>query len=107
MTGTYASPSRGQVGGRAFWHPAPRRRFRASGEAQIVPIPREAVAGRPVKDLRREHGLGNATFCTWKSKHGGLEASERVPLTVVAAPNTVRSADFMNDVLGDRTQNDP
>ena len=101
------SISRTGRGGRAFWHPAPRRRSQAGGEAQIVPIPREAAAGRAVKDPHREHGTGNATFRTWKSKQGGPQVSARVPPTVVAAPNTVWSADFMNDALGERTPNDP
>ena len=45
-------------------------------EAQIVAILKEADGGRPVKELCREHGISNATYYVWKSKYGGLEASE-------------------------------
>ena len=45
-------------------------------EAQIVSILKEADGGRPVKELCREHGISNATYYVWKSKYGGLEASE-------------------------------
>ncbi len=45
-------------------------------ETQIVSILTEADAGRAVKDLCREHGISPATYYNWKSKYGGLDASE-------------------------------
>ena len=45
-------------------------------ETQIVEILKEAEAGRPVKELCRQHGISDATYYNWKSKYGGLEASD-------------------------------
>ena len=45
-------------------------------ETQIVSILKEADSGIPVKDLCRKHGISDATYYKWKSKYGGLEASE-------------------------------
>ena len=51
------------------------RRSRFS-ETQIVAILKEGEAGRRVKEICREHGISNATYNKWKSKYGGLEASD-------------------------------
>ena len=45
-------------------------------ETQIVSILKEAEAGRKVEDVCREHGISNATYYQWKSKYGGMEASD-------------------------------
>ena len=45
-------------------------------ETQIVSILKQADAGVPVKDLCRQAGISAATYYQWKSKYGGLEASE-------------------------------
>ena len=45
-------------------------------ETQIVSILKQADAGVPVKDLCRQAGISVATYYQWKSKYGGLEASE-------------------------------
>ena len=45
-------------------------------ETQIVRILKEAEAGRPVKEVCREYGVSSATFYKWKSKYGGMEASD-------------------------------
>ena len=45
-------------------------------EEQIIGILREADAGGTVKDLCRRHGIATATYYQWKSKYGGLEASD-------------------------------
>ena len=37
---------------------------------------KEAEAGKPVKDLCREHGIAEQTNYRWKAKDGGLEVSE-------------------------------
>ena len=39
-------------------------------------ILKEADAGRPVNELRRQHGISSATYYKWKAKYGGLEASD-------------------------------
>lgn len=45
-------------------------------EQQIFAILKEAEAGAAVKEVCRRHGLSPATFYQWKSKYGGLEASD-------------------------------
>lgn len=45
-------------------------------ETQIVRILKEAEAGRLVKDVCREYGISDATYYNWKSKYGGMEASD-------------------------------
>lgn len=45
-------------------------------ESEIVGILKEADAGVAVKDLCRKHGISQATYYNWKSKYGGMEASD-------------------------------
>ncbi len=50
-----------------------RSRF---SETQIVSILKEAERGMSVVDLCRKHGMSDAAFYKWRSKYGGLEASD-------------------------------
>ncbi len=45
-------------------------------ENQIVSILKEADAGAKVKEICRRHGFSDATFYNWKSKYGGMQASD-------------------------------
>lgn len=45
-------------------------------EHQIVRILKFVESGRTVKEVCREHGVSNATYYKWKSKYGGMEASD-------------------------------
>ena len=45
-------------------------------ETQIVSILKEADAGRKIDDICRQHGISPATYYNWKSKYGGMEASD-------------------------------
>jgi len=45
-------------------------------ETQIVAILKEADTGMLVKDICRKHGISDATYYNWKSKYGGMEASD-------------------------------
>lgn len=45
-------------------------------DSQIIAILKEADAGMKVKDLCRKHGISDATYYKWKSKFGGMEASD-------------------------------
>jgi putative transposase len=45
-------------------------------EHEIVAILKEADAGESVKEVCRQHGISPATYYQWKSKYGGLEASD-------------------------------
>ena len=44
-------------------------------DSQILAILKQADAGTPVPQLCREHGMSSATFCKWRSKYGGMDAS--------------------------------
>src|SRR5690606_38440141 len=45
-------------------------------ETQIVSILKQGDAGVPVKDLCRQAGISPATYYQWKSKYGGMDASD-------------------------------
>jgi len=45
-------------------------------ETQIISILKEVDAGMLVKDICRKHGISDATYYAWKSKYGGMNASD-------------------------------
>lgn len=45
-------------------------------ESQIVAVLKQAEAGVKVADVCREHGISMPTYYNWKSRYGGLGASE-------------------------------
>ena len=45
-------------------------------EHQIIAILKAVEAGRTVKDVCREHEISDATYYQWKSKYGGMQASD-------------------------------
>lgn len=45
-------------------------------ETQIITILKEADSGVMVKDICRKHGISDATYYNWKSKYGGMSASD-------------------------------
>ena len=45
-------------------------------ETQIVAILQEAEAGKQTREICRQHGISDATYYHWKSKYGGMSASE-------------------------------
>ena len=45
-------------------------------DSQIVRILKQVEGGRKVKEVCREHSISDATYYTWKSKFGGMEASD-------------------------------
>ena len=45
-------------------------------ESQIFAILKEAESGLKVADICRKHGISMPTYYNWKSKYGGLSASE-------------------------------
>ena len=56
-------------------------------ETQIVAILQEADSGVMVRDLCRKHGICDATYYKWKSKYGGLDASDLKRLRELEAEN--------------------
>jgi putative transposase len=45
-------------------------------ESQIVQTLKQVEGGRQVKEVCRELGISDATYYVWKSKYGGMEASD-------------------------------
>ena len=56
-------------------------------ETQIVAILKEADAGMMVKDICRKYGISSPTYYSWKSKYGGMEASELKRMKEMEAEN--------------------
>lgn len=56
-------------------------------ETQIVAILKEADAGMKIKELCRKHGISDATYYKWKSKFGGMEASDLKRVRELEAEN--------------------
>ena len=57
-------------------------------DTQIVAILREGDSGVNVTELCRQHGISNATYYKWKSKYGGLDASDLKRLKELEAENS-------------------
>ena len=45
-------------------------------ETQIVKALNEVETGKLVKEICREYGISDATYYNWKSRYGGMEASD-------------------------------
>ena len=45
-------------------------------ESQIIAILKQQETGIKVSDLCREHGISPPTFYNWRSKYGGMDASQ-------------------------------
>jgi len=56
-------------------------------ETQIVSILKQADAGMQVKDICRQHGISDATYYKWKSKYGGMDASDLKRVKELEAEN--------------------
>ena len=56
-------------------------------EEQIIRLLRKVEGGQKVKDVCREHGITETTYHRWKSKYGGLEASDLKRVKELEAEN--------------------
>ena len=56
-------------------------------ESQIMSVLKESQNGMPVAELCRAHGISNATFYSWRSKYGGMDASMISRLKELAEEN--------------------
>jgi len=56
-------------------------------ETQIVSILKEAESGLAVNEVCRKHGISSATYYKWRSKYGGLDASELRRIKELEAEN--------------------
>jgi putative transposase len=57
-------------------------------ETHIVTILKQADAGVPVKDVCRQAGISIPTYYQWKSKYGGMDASELKRVKELEAENS-------------------
>ncbi len=69
-------------------------------ESQIVTILKQADAGIPVKDICRQVGISVATYYQWKSKYGGMEASDLKRVKDLEAENAKLKRMYAELALG-------
>jgi len=72
-------------------------------ETQIVSILKEVDAGMKVG---RKHGISNATYYNWKSKYGGMEASDVKKLKELQDENAKLKQMFADLSLGNAALKD-
>lgn len=75
-------------------------------ETQIVSILKSADAGLKVKDLCREQGISEATYYNWKSKYGGMEASDVKRMKELEAENAKLKRMYADLALENRAMKD-
>lgn len=56
-------------------------------EEQIIGTSKEHQSGLSAHDLRRKHGISDATFYTWRSKYDGTEVSDARKLRALEDEN--------------------
>jgi putative transposase len=56
-------------------------------EEQIIAVLKESEAGVETGELCRRHGITRASFYRWKSKYGGMDASEARRLRALEEEN--------------------
>ena len=56
-------------------------------EEQIIGFLKQAEVGMPVAEICRKGGFSDATFYKWRSKFGGMEASDAKRLRELEAEN--------------------
>jgi putative transposase len=56
-------------------------------DEQIIGFLRQAEAGIPIKEVCRSGGFSDGTFYKWRSKFGGMEASEAQRLRELESEN--------------------
>src|SRR5512142_2521795 len=56
-------------------------------EEQIIGFLKQAEAGMPVAEICRKGGFSDATFYKWRSKFGGMKASDAKRLRELEAEN--------------------
>lgn len=75
-------------------------------ESQIVAILKEADAGMKIGDLCRKHGVSTATYYKWKSKYGGMEASDLKRIRELEAENAKLKRMFADMALENTAMKD-
>jgi putative transposase len=75
-------------------------------ETQIVAILNEADAGIQVKDICRKHGISDATYYNWKSKYGGMSASDLKRMKELEVENSKLKRMYADMALENRAMKD-
>lgn len=75
-------------------------------ETQIVAILNEADAGVQVKDICRKHSISDATYYNWKSKYGGMSASDLKRMKELEAENSKLKRMYADMALENRAMKD-
>ncbi len=57
-------------------------------ETQIVGVLKEVETGLKVDNICRKHGISPGTYYNWKSKYGGMEASDVKKLKEIQDENS-------------------
>lgn len=65
-------------------------------ESQIIAVLKEVDAGKKVEEVCRQHGISSATYYSWKSKYGGMEASDVKQLKELEEENAKLKKMFTN-----------
>jgi len=72
---------------RKFWRIADMKTTRFTDE-QIIAFLKQAEAGMSIKELCRSGGFSQPTLYKWRSKFGGMEASDASRLRDLESENT-------------------
>lgn len=75
-------------------------------ESQVFQILKEVEGGRTVREVCREQGISEATYYQWKSKFGGMEASDIKRLRELEDENTRLKQMFADLSLENRALKD-
>ena len=75
-------------------------------ESQIVAILNEADAGVQVKEICRKHGISDATYYNWKSKYGGMSASDLKRIKELESENAKLKRMYADMALENRAMKD-
>lgn len=75
-------------------------------EQQIISVLKQADSGAKVQDICRQYGISDATYYKWKSKYGGMEASDIKRLREVEAENSKLKRLFADLALENRALKD-
>ncbi|MCT3924048.1 IS3 family transposase [Elizabethkingia anophelis] len=76
-------------------------------ETQIVSALKRQEGGIPIKELCRELGISEATFYNWKSKYGGMEASEVKRIKELEEENARLKRMYANLAMDNEILRDP
>jgi len=75
-------------------------------EHQIIGILKQTESGRTVAEVCREHSISTSTYFKWKSKYGGLEASDLKRMRDLEAENRQLKRMFADLSLENRALKD-